>query len=52
VPQRALTAENLAAALSQAVDEAAIRGRAQALGAAIRAEDGVGQAVSFIRARL
>jgi UDP:flavonoid glycosyltransferase YjiC (YdhE family) len=52
MPQRTLTAGALAAALCQAVEDAALRGRAQALGAAIRAEDGVGRALDFIRARL
>lgn len=52
VPQRALTAEALAGAMRRAVDDAGLRERAQALGAAISAEEGVARAVAFIRARL
>jgi sterol 3beta-glucosyltransferase len=43
-----LTAERLAAAIRAAVETPAIRARAEALGSAIRAEDGVGAAVRFI----
>ncbi len=43
-----LTAERLAAAIREAVETPAIRARAEALGSAIRAEDGVGAAVRFI----
>lgn len=52
LPQRALTPAALARAMRQAVDDPACRARAQALGAAIRAEDGVGRAVAVIGARL
>jgi sterol 3beta-glucosyltransferase len=48
IPQRQLTAERLAAAISAAVDDPAIRQRAAACGAAIRAEDGVGRAVNVV----
>jgi len=52
VPQRALTAAALARALRQAVDDGAARARAQALGAALRAEAGVARAVALIQARV
>jgi sterol 3beta-glucosyltransferase len=48
VPQSALTAPRLAAAIQAAVGERAIGERAAALGARIRAEDGVGNAVAII----
>ncbi len=43
-----LTAERLATAIREAVETPAIRARAEALGSAIRTEDGVGAAVRFI----
>lgn len=43
-----LTAETLAEAITVAVNDAAMRARAAALGAAIRAEDGIGRAVELI----
>jgi UDP:flavonoid glycosyltransferase YjiC (YdhE family) len=49
---KALTAEKLAAAISEAVSDEAMSERAAALGARIRAEDGVGSAVDFIRGYL
>ena len=49
--RRSLSAERLAAA-SGAMDHPAMRGRAGALGALIRAEDGVAAAVGFIEGRL
>lgn len=45
-----LTADALAAAIREALDDAAMRARAEALGARIRAEDGVATAVGAIRA--
>lgn len=45
IPQRRLTPENLAAAIDSAVNDMGIRARAAAIGAAIRAEDGVARAV-------
>jgi UDP:flavonoid glycosyltransferase YjiC (YdhE family) len=44
IPVKKLTAPRLASALAQAEDDA-LRGRAQLVGRAIRAEDGVGEAV-------
>ena len=46
IPRKRLSVEALAAALQQTVADAAMRDRAAALGARIRAEDGVGQAVA------
>jgi sterol 3beta-glucosyltransferase len=40
-----LTAERLAAAIREAVEDASMRARAAALGERVRAEDGVGNAV-------
>lgn len=49
LPQsKGLTAEKLAATIHTAVNDAALRARAAALGAQIRAEDGVGQAVALL----
>jgi sterol 3beta-glucosyltransferase len=48
IPRKKLTAEKLAAALHQALDSETMRARAQALGERIRAEDGIGNAVSII----
>jgi sterol 3beta-glucosyltransferase len=45
IARKRLTAENLAAALRQAVDDKAMIQRAAALGQLLRAEDGVGNAV-------
>jgi sterol 3beta-glucosyltransferase len=51
VPRARLTAERLAAAIREAVEDASMRARAAALGARIRGEDGVGNAVrAFERA--
>ena len=47
IPQRKLTADKLAAALEQTRDEGMIQ-RAEALGAIIRQEDGVGNAVRYV----
>ena len=49
IPQKKLTADGLAHAIHTAVTQTAIRRRAADLGAAIRAEDGVGNAVSHIK---
>lgn len=49
IPQKKLTAEGLARAIHLAVSRPAIRQRAADLGAAIRAEDGVGTAVRVIQ---
>jgi UDP:flavonoid glycosyltransferase YjiC (YdhE family) len=48
IPQRRLTVDRLAAAIERLVGDEGIRQRAAELGARIRAEDGVGQAVSLI----
>jgi sterol 3beta-glucosyltransferase len=48
IPQRRLTADRLAEAIQLAVSDESIRRRAAALGAMIRSEDGVGQAVAHI----
>ena len=46
IPRRQLTAERLAAAIRRATGDEAMRARAAAVGARIRAEDGVGAAVA------
>lgn len=50
VPRAKLTRTGLAAALRAAVTDDAMRARASALGALLRAEDGVGRAVSLLEA--
>ncbi len=50
IPQRRLTVEALATAIAAAVNDPKMRERAAALGCAIRAEEGVGQAVAYIEA--
>lgn len=52
IKARQLTAANLAGALRQALSDPAIRQRAQAVGQAIRAGDGVGRAVQIIQQHL
>ncbi len=52
IPQQKLTAEKLAAALRVATGDAALRKRAQQLGATICGEDGVGRAVALIAERV
>lgn len=52
IPQRRLDVELLAAAMHRAVHDSSMRQRAEALGRAIRAEDGVGVALSCIEQRL
>jgi len=51
IPRRLLTAERLATALTRAVTDVEMRARAAALGARIRAEDGVGRAIEAIERR-
>lgn len=48
IPRRRLTAERLTAALVAATTDPDVRGRAAALGARVRTEDGVGDAVRWI----
>jgi sterol 3beta-glucosyltransferase len=48
IPHKQLTGPRLAQALRAVTGDVALRQRAAALGAALRAEDGVGQAVAFI----
>lgn len=52
IPQRSLTAGKLAKALQQVIADAAMQGRARALGEAIRQEDGVGAALAVIQAQV
>jgi sterol 3beta-glucosyltransferase len=49
IPRAHLTRDRLAAALRRTVDDAAMQARSAALGALIRAEDGVAQAVAHFR---
>ena len=49
IPQKNLTADRLAHAIDAAVTRPAIKQRAADLGEAIRAEDGVGNAVSVVK---
>lgn len=49
IPRKKLTAEKLAAAIKEATTNATMQARAQELGKKIAAEDGVGEAVKFIR---
>ncbi|WP_233583264.1 glycosyltransferase, partial [Corallococcus sp. CA053C] len=51
IPRKQLTAQNLATAIA-ATDSPGMRARAEHLGATIRSEDGVGQAVRIIEAAL
>lgn len=48
IPQKRLTAVRLAEALRMATTDSEIARRAEALGAAIRTEDGIGDAVRFV----
>jgi UDP:flavonoid glycosyltransferase YjiC (YdhE family) len=48
IPRKKLTAERLAEAIRTAVTDEAMRGRAAELGARIRAEDGVANAVAVV----
>jgi len=49
LPQKKLTAERLAAAITTAVTDSGMRERARLTGEAIRAEDGVGSAVKLVQ---
>jgi len=49
IHRRALTAENLTAALRRALDDTAVRMRATAIGGALRAERGVDVAVQALQ---
>lgn len=49
IPQKKLTAVRLAEAIGTAVSDSAMRQRATAYGAAVRAEDGAGNAVNIIK---
>ncbi|MBK9714999.1 MAG: glycosyltransferase family 1 protein [Kouleothrix sp.] len=52
IPQRRLTVDALSAAIGAAVSDPTMRARAMTLGKAIRAEDGIGQAVARIEAHV
>jgi sterol 3beta-glucosyltransferase len=52
VAAKRLTSANLAAAIHRAASDPAVRGRAEALGRAIRAEEGLNSAVAIIRRHL
>jgi sterol 3beta-glucosyltransferase len=52
LPQRRLTGERLAEAIHTAMNDEGMRQRAAALGAVIRSEDGVGQAVTYVVNRI
>jgi sterol 3beta-glucosyltransferase len=52
IPLRALTAKKLADAIRQAVGDGAMRERAAAMAARMRAEDGVARAIEWMSARL
>ncbi|MCB8924141.1 MAG: glycosyltransferase family 1 protein [Ardenticatenaceae bacterium] len=49
IPQKQLTAERLAAAIIRAVSDSAMRQRARVLGTAVQAENGVDNAIQFIK---
>ncbi|MCA0455376.1 MAG: glycosyltransferase [Chloroflexi bacterium] len=49
IPHKKLTLEKLTAAINEAISDTSMRQRAADLGQAIRAENGVGKAVSLIR---
>ena len=48
IPQKKLTAEKLAAAIKEVISNPNIRQKAEALGAKVRHEDGIGNAVALI----
>jgi sterol 3beta-glucosyltransferase len=52
IPQKRLTVERLAEAISVAASDGAMRERATRLGAQIRAENGVARAVALVEARI
>ena len=49
IPQKKLTAGRLASAIRTAVTDPGIKQRAAACGAAVRATDGIGEAVQIVR---
>jgi len=49
IPKKKLTADRLASAISKAVTDSGMRQRASSCGAAIRAEDGVSNAVELVK---
>ena len=49
IPKKKLTADRLASAIRKAITDSAMRQRASSCGAAIRAENGVGNAVEFTK---
>jgi sterol 3beta-glucosyltransferase len=49
IQAKGLTAAKLAEAIQRAVNDAEMRRRAEAIGMAIRAEDGVGNAVEIVK---
>jgi UDP:flavonoid glycosyltransferase YjiC (YdhE family) len=49
IPQKRLTADRLAEAIRTAITDASMRQRAQRCGAAVRAEDGIANAVNAVR---
>jgi UDP:flavonoid glycosyltransferase YjiC (YdhE family) len=49
IPRKKLTADRLASAISTAVTDPDMRQRARACGAAVRAQDGIGNAVEIVR---
>jgi sterol 3beta-glucosyltransferase len=51
IPRRVLTAERLAKAIRQAVEDEGMRAKARALGERVRAEDGVRRAVEVIEGK-
>jgi sterol 3beta-glucosyltransferase len=48
IPQKKLTVEKLAGALEEAVNNPAIREKAESIGQGIRNEDGIGKAIAII----
>jgi sterol 3beta-glucosyltransferase len=52
IPQRRLSGDRLADALTRLTHDTALRDNAQALGARIKDEDGVGRAVTWIESVL
>jgi sterol 3beta-glucosyltransferase len=49
IPQRLLSIDNLAAAITTLTTDPALRYRAEVIGTRVRAEDGVGQAVAELQ---
>ncbi len=52
IPRKQLTADNLAAAIDQAVNNPSIRAAAKRLGEQIRSEDGIATAVAILKQKL